>query len=548
MGTFTFKWPHAAEEVYVTGTFDNWSKSEKLEKVGDHFEKTVTLPETGDSIFYKFVVDGNWVTDHTAPIAKDPEGNDNNLLKVENITKEAPPMAAVLNTVSPESTTAALAGQVPLEPKHDSHAAEKKDTPAEEKNVAATGLPGSFPETPAGDLDKQFSVNPLPATDFAVNPVKLEAGEKVPQDIASNGIHDHVTLDKESYEKSDRIPGLTGLTAPTDLAPTSIGTIIPESSLPISSGDVLTNSAAPQSSTAALAANVPLESQKAPEVVKQSQVKADEEVGSSGMEKLAGEKLEDKAEVENELLSKVPEAPATAEGTSGKGTEKSENTKSAVEHIAEGAGVAGVALVAAGLAAKDASTKAAATNVAAQLPEPVKNVLPASVQAAIPTPETKEELIEKISPEVPVEVKESIVESGQGPEATVNTAAVEQKSAVESELLKEVETTKPIDEQPKPAGNVPEEVKESIAEAGKAPEAASSSDAPPAEAVDTPAKSEAPSTPAKTAAAAPSSTTPGGSSKGAGADSPATAERKKKNRLSSFFGKIKEKVAHKDKP
>ncbi|OIW29135.1 hypothetical protein CONLIGDRAFT_645271 [Coniochaeta ligniaria NRRL 30616] len=45
--------PHAAEEVYVTGTFDNWSKSEKLEKVGDHFEKTVTLPETGDSIFYK---------------------------------------------------------------------------------------------------------------------------------------------------------------------------------------------------------------------------------------------------------------------------------------------------------------------------------------------------------------------------------------------------------------------------------------------------------------------------------------------------------------
>lgn len=48
-----FRRPHAAEEVYVTGTFDNWSKSEKLEKVGDHFEKIVTLAETGDSIFYK---------------------------------------------------------------------------------------------------------------------------------------------------------------------------------------------------------------------------------------------------------------------------------------------------------------------------------------------------------------------------------------------------------------------------------------------------------------------------------------------------------------
>jgi hypothetical protein len=39
--------------VYVTGTFDNWSKSEKLEKVGDHFEKTVTLPEATEAIFYK---------------------------------------------------------------------------------------------------------------------------------------------------------------------------------------------------------------------------------------------------------------------------------------------------------------------------------------------------------------------------------------------------------------------------------------------------------------------------------------------------------------
>jgi hypothetical protein len=37
----------------VTGTFDNWSKSEQLEKVGDHFEKTVTLPETSESILYK---------------------------------------------------------------------------------------------------------------------------------------------------------------------------------------------------------------------------------------------------------------------------------------------------------------------------------------------------------------------------------------------------------------------------------------------------------------------------------------------------------------
>ena len=693
-------------------------------------------------------------------------------------------MAAVLNTVSPDSTTVGLASHVPLEPKHDAHATEKKDAPAAEDEKDSSSVPGTFPETPAADQDKQFSVNPLPASDFAVNPVKLEAGEKVPKDVASNGINDHVTLDKASYEKSDRIPGLEGLTAPTNLAPTSIGTIIPESSLPMTSGDATINSAAPQSSTAALAAKVPLEHHehhKAPEVVKESQEKAHEEVGASGMEELAGEKLDEKAEVEDELLSKVPEAPAAAEGTSGN-ADKPVNTKSAMEYLAEGASAVGVGLVAAGLAAKDAvvhaahtetaqnaaqqvtnaavsakdtvvagsqsaaqqaadtatsakdtvvtntqaaaqqtsdatvnaknsvvsgtqsaaqtttdatvtakdtvaattqsaveSTKAAATNAAAQLPESVKNVLPASVQAAIPKPETKEEVLEKISPEVPVEVKESIVESGQGPEATVNTAAVEQKSAVESELLKEVEATNAFDDKSaKLADNVPSDVKESITEAGQAPEAASNEKAvdnkaavesellrevdttkaideqpkaetlptepastsveskllagakdalpsvygkvddgfkpsgdskaaeagprldlptppavvpelatpapapgvktevptafptevtngsettspkpaeasapkavePPAKAEETPVKSEAPATPAKAEApSTPTKTSTPGSSKAA--DSPATAERKKKNRLSSFFGKIKEKVAHKDKP
>lgn len=50
---FFFCRPHAAEEVYVTGTFDDWSKSEKLAKVGDAFEKTVTLPEVSEPILYK---------------------------------------------------------------------------------------------------------------------------------------------------------------------------------------------------------------------------------------------------------------------------------------------------------------------------------------------------------------------------------------------------------------------------------------------------------------------------------------------------------------
>jgi Glycogen recognition site of AMP-activated protein kinase len=44
---------HPAEEVYVTGTFDNWSKSEKLVKTGDVFEKNVTLSSAAEKIYYK---------------------------------------------------------------------------------------------------------------------------------------------------------------------------------------------------------------------------------------------------------------------------------------------------------------------------------------------------------------------------------------------------------------------------------------------------------------------------------------------------------------
>ncbi|KAJ8130969.1 hypothetical protein O1611_g2657 [Lasiodiplodia mahajangana] len=53
MGSFVFKWNQPATVVYVTGTFDDWKKTEQLEKVGDSFEKKVTLPDASTKIFYK---------------------------------------------------------------------------------------------------------------------------------------------------------------------------------------------------------------------------------------------------------------------------------------------------------------------------------------------------------------------------------------------------------------------------------------------------------------------------------------------------------------
>lgn len=45
---------HAATEVYVTGTFDDWARSVKLEKKdGNRFEKLVELPQAEENIYYK---------------------------------------------------------------------------------------------------------------------------------------------------------------------------------------------------------------------------------------------------------------------------------------------------------------------------------------------------------------------------------------------------------------------------------------------------------------------------------------------------------------
>lgn len=45
---------HPADEVYVTGTFDDWGKTVKLEKGADGvFTKTVQLPHSQDNVYYK---------------------------------------------------------------------------------------------------------------------------------------------------------------------------------------------------------------------------------------------------------------------------------------------------------------------------------------------------------------------------------------------------------------------------------------------------------------------------------------------------------------
>ncbi|KAL9122463.1 MAG: hypothetical protein Q9187_000973, partial [Circinaria calcarea] len=322
-----------------------------------------------------FVVDGDWITDHTAPQENDGANNVNNYLLPQDIIK--PPSstgyqsAGIMSGVTPQSTTSKLAGNVPKESSQD------------------LDLPGSFPETPAAetsefsvnpmpasmgtgnpvrlqpgekvpdpstftsntvsstvrddlslakkdeDPQQTFGVNPLPATSGPGNPIHLNPGEKVPHhgEFTSSGVDSAVTQDKESYENSSGAPQLPDVVTPQKERdargggmfnlPGLSGNMIPESSLPMGEGTsaerdpgFTIQSAAPHSTTAELAGKVPLEQQGVPEIVQESQAKAGLDPEASANQ----EAVKEKTQMEKELESKVPEEPPTAEGT---GTEES---------------------------------------------------------------------------------------------------------------------------------------------------------------------------------------------------------------------------------
>ncbi|KKK14478.1 hypothetical protein P175DRAFT_0435432 [Aspergillus ochraceoroseus IBT 24754] len=331
MGSYTFQWPYNAHEVFVTGTFDDWGKTIKLDRIGDDvFEKEVHFPATSEKVHYKFVVDGIWTTDNRVPEEDDGDNNVNNVLYPNQIQKEPPAalenetegMSATISSVAPDSTTAALAAGVPKE----------SDQSATQNGIyTSSAAPGSttaelgkdVPLEQRANVPAEYSVNPIPASSGIGNPIHLKPGEKVPDPSTfnPNTIQSTVRTDKGGYaqEADTAIPGGAGDAGGAFAVPPVSRNMIPESSLPMGSDapqgvadpGVTIQSAAPTSTTAGLAAAVPLESQKqtnnstfaadVPEVVRHSISKAHRDPEATSNKEV----VEEKKEVEHELQQKV---------------------------------------------------------------------------------------------------------------------------------------------------------------------------------------------------------------------------------------------------
>lgn len=89
--SFTNSRPAGPKDVIVTGTFDNWSKSFPLVKQKDNsFELTVPL-DLSEPVYFKYVVDGEWLVNSDQDTTHNEEGIRNNIVSkkhLENSSKK----------------------------------------------------------------------------------------------------------------------------------------------------------------------------------------------------------------------------------------------------------------------------------------------------------------------------------------------------------------------------------------------------------------------------------------------------------------------------
>lgn len=77
-------WRYGGNEVFLTGSFDNWTKSVLMKKDADNENFVATIPlNPHKSHTFKFVVDGVWRCSLDFQTTHDDSGNVNNILNAE---------------------------------------------------------------------------------------------------------------------------------------------------------------------------------------------------------------------------------------------------------------------------------------------------------------------------------------------------------------------------------------------------------------------------------------------------------------------------------
>jgi hypothetical protein len=420
---------------------------------------------------------------------------------VNNIIHTSDIMPSTIHRTGPGATTNALAGEVPIEQK------------VEEE------MPGGFPETPApvdSNVDT-FSVNPIPATAGAGNPITLAPGEPVPhhstltdntinttvrddeelkkadlgsqtvsaavlpafpghgnpvsiaageslpphQTVTDHTLTSNVKLDQASYEAPAGVPSFPQSASTIDrdaasaAAATGLGStnIIPESSIGVGndapSGLPTVHSVGGTSTTNDLAGQQPIETRKEAYVTDSATAAPSSSTSNGGIlgaitggVAAAGAAAAGAAVYLNEkskettgvdALSKLPESAQSnikdlkEQNDSTSGTAAATSTSSAVpSEVTSSQKAAHVD--------PEAAANPAAVSEKSAVEKELLTKVPAADAAAVSTTGSAANA-------VPAAVLSSQSKAHADPEAAANPVAVGEKSAVEQELLKKVNTS-----------------------------------------------------------------------------------------------------------
>lgn len=309
-----------------------------------------------------------------------------------------------LSSVAPSSTTAALAGQVPKEPR-------------------------GVPEV-VTDSQKEAHVAP----EAAANPEAVVEKRQVENELKK-------TVPEEPAAKSESNPsavagGLVGGAAAGGLGAAAISSV------------------SPTSTTNGLAGHVPKEPRGVPEVVAESQEKA-----HVGPEAAANpEAVQDKKEMESELKAKVPEEPAStsdnkgvtgavAGGLAAAGAAAAGGAAYVVNKTHETTGTDPTKVLPVSIQQKideqnsQSGSRSGLTSGVTSGTTVTSSSIPAQKAAGEGITPISNGTGTKTTDAVPAEVQASQKEAHVGPEAAANAEAVHEKSDVEKELLQKVPET-----------------------------------------------------------------------------------------------------------
>jgi hypothetical protein len=522
----------------------------------------------------QFFVDGTWKTDPAAPEVTE-DGYTNNLLPPERITRtelamsHIDPATVVMSTVTPASTTADLAKDVPLE--KDTRGGEARDAaissaapdsstanlakgvPLENKG-GSSSLPGTFPETPHRE-PSDFSVKPLPATDGPGNPIHLKPGEKVPDPsaVTANTVQSTVHDDEELKKKDDQtfsvspLPATAGVGNPIHLKPgepvpdpstftqnTTTSAVTTDKESFENGGSSLSGAPAQSPASTGILDLPPISKNMIPE----SSLPIGEDINTTG-------------NLPVETISSVAPTSTTAALAAKVPLEPNHRTTGVPEVVKQSQKEAG--------ASPEASASATAVEEKATVEGELKDEIPIEPPTSEGTGHgtvvangSGKEADKGSSEEVPEVVQESIAKAHVDPEATTNPEAVHEKKEVEDELLKGVKREEGVGE-PAPVVTTPDYQPESgnISPMTK-PTTTSHTEPTVTSGVaetTTDKVTEAPRTPAKTGNGVKAEE---GESSKPSTDGHATGKKKRFSWLSKVKGELKERLHldnhnHKDK-